>query len=148
MPGGNAFVYGTLMAEEVLTKLIRRVPANKPAVLAGYSRYAVKRAVYPAIIATKPEERVQGKVLLDLTDHELEILDVYESDQYYRTTVHPVTEDGQKVTADVYVWKDDFMEDLAIGTSWDYSLWREQNLYRWVDRLAPDAAHPEGDLQD
>jgi gamma-glutamylcyclotransferase (GGCT)/AIG2-like uncharacterized protein YtfP len=59
---GAAFVYGTLMAEEVLKLLIKRVPANKPATLAGYSRHRVKGQVFPAIIPATPQDRVQGKV--------------------------------------------------------------------------------------
>ncbi|KAJ9524609.1 hypothetical protein QJQ45_024205 [Haematococcus lacustris] len=60
---GNAFVYGTLMCEDVLKRLIRRVPLMKPAVLQGYSRFKVKGAVYPAIIATTPDALVQGQVM-------------------------------------------------------------------------------------
>lgn len=59
---GAAFVYGTLMAEEVLKLLIKRVPANKPATLAGYSRHRVKGQVFPAIIPATPQDSVKGKV--------------------------------------------------------------------------------------
>ena len=58
---GTAFVYGTLMADEVLKLLIRRVPPSKPAKLAGYSRHRVKGQVFPAIIPAAPKDTVQGK---------------------------------------------------------------------------------------
>lgn len=58
----NAFVYGTLMADEVLNLLIKRVPTHRPAVLHGYTRYRIKNRVYPAIIPTAPTDTVQGKV--------------------------------------------------------------------------------------
>ncbi len=32
----------------------------------------------------------------------------YESQEYYRKTVQPVLEDGTTVTADVYIWRDDY----------------------------------------
>jgi hypothetical protein len=33
---------------------------------------------------------------------------VYESEEYYRETVHPELEDGTKIPADVYIWKDTY----------------------------------------
>jgi hypothetical protein len=61
MPG-NAFVYGTLMADEVLRLLIHRVPKSKPAALMGYQRHRVKGQVFPAIIPAAPSSKVQGLV--------------------------------------------------------------------------------------
>lgn len=60
MPG-HAFVYGTLMAEEVLNCLIHRVPTMKPAVLKDFVRYKVKGQVYPAIVPAEGSS-VRGKV--------------------------------------------------------------------------------------
>jgi len=74
MPG-NAFVYGTLMADEVLKLLIKRVPRSAPASITGFSRHRVKNQVFPAIIPAAASSRVQGKVLLDLTEKELHVLD-------------------------------------------------------------------------
>lgn len=59
---GTAFVYGTLLADEVLKLLIRRVPPSKPATLSGFSRHRVKGQVFPAIIPATPQDKVQGKV--------------------------------------------------------------------------------------
>jgi hypothetical protein len=33
---------------------------------------------------------------------------VYESEEYYRTQVQPQLDDGSRVAADVYVWKDEY----------------------------------------
>lgn len=64
---GTAFVYGTLMAEEVVKVLIKRMPVNKPAVLRGYTRYCVRGQVFPAIVPTPelPDAKVQGKVSVE-----------------------------------------------------------------------------------
>lgn len=163
MPG-NAFVYGTLMADEVVRLLIKRVPHSRAATLPGFSRHKIKGVVYPAIVPSEGTgARVQGKVLMDLSDKELHILDgeccpllrgaqkarqrrhraarplpactalpvvhapcmalthkpppwhplpvrcaVYEAEEYYRSTVEPELEDGSRVSADVYIWKDEF----------------------------------------
>jgi gamma-glutamylcyclotransferase (GGCT)/AIG2-like uncharacterized protein YtfP len=60
--GGTAFVYGTLMAPEVLNLLIKRVPESRAATLKGYARYRVKGQVFPAIIPSMPESKVAGRV--------------------------------------------------------------------------------------
>jgi hypothetical protein len=60
--GGNAFVYGTLMAPEVLKALINRVPPMKPAVIKGFRRYRVKGQVFPAIVPDLADSQVDGQV--------------------------------------------------------------------------------------
>lgn len=59
---GTAFVYGTLMAPEVLKLLIKRVPESRAATLKGYARYRVKGQVFPAIIPSTSESKVKGMV--------------------------------------------------------------------------------------
>ena len=53
---------GTLMSEEVLKLLIKRVPKAKPAALSGYTRYKVKGQVFPAIVPATSTSKVNGKV--------------------------------------------------------------------------------------
>ncbi|KAL6752067.1 hypothetical protein V8C86DRAFT_2764491 [Haematococcus lacustris] len=138
---GNAFVYGTLMCEDVLKRLIRRVPLMKPAVLQGYSRFKVKGAVYPAIIATTPDALVQGQVLFELSADELKILDQYETSEYERLSVMPTLEDASQVAADVYVWKTELKEGL-LQEPWLYEEWCQHHMQQWVSKLAPNEAHP------
>eukprot|EP00882_Tetradesmus_deserticola_P009645 GHRQ01010183.1.p1 GENE.GHRQ01010183.1~~GHRQ01010183.1.p1 ORF type:complete len:164 (+),score=28.61 GHRQ01010183.1:245-736(+) len=143
---GTAFVYGTLMAPEVLQLLIKRVPKSRAATLNGYARYRVKEQVFPAIIPAKSSSKVTGMVLMELSRSELDILDVYESEEYYRAAVEPEVEDGTKVPADVYIWKDEHKHKL--DGEWSYDEWRQLHLHRWVERLTPDGAHPSGDLSE
>ncbi|EFJ46914.1 hypothetical protein VOLCADRAFT_105355 [Volvox carteri f. nagariensis] len=131
MPG-NAFVYGTLMADEVVKVLIKRVPTSKPAALKGYTRYKVKGQVFPAIVPSTAESKVEGKVLLDLSDKELEVLDVYESEEYYRATVMPVLEDGSEIKADVYVWKDQYRQ-LLLAEDWSFEQFMREHHERYLD---------------
>ena len=42
---------------------------------AGYTRYKVRNQVFPAIVPAPKDSKVEGKVLLELTDHELHVLD-------------------------------------------------------------------------
>lgn len=119
---GTVFVYGSLMAEEVVQVLLRRQPERRPATLHGYRRHRIQKRVYPAIIPATPADSVQGWVLLGLDQREMHILDEYEDVDYYRTTEHPVFEDGSSVAACVYVWVEQ-LRHLLYG-DWDYQEFR------------------------
>lgn len=58
----SVFVYGSLMAPEVLHIVLQRLPANTPAVLPGYARYAIQNRVYPAIVRSSKGHHVDGLV--------------------------------------------------------------------------------------
>ncbi|KAG2444475.1 hypothetical protein HXX76_001227 [Chlamydomonas incerta] len=82
---------------------------------------------------------------MDLSDKELEVLDVYESEEYYRATVSPVLDDGSSLKADVYVWKDTYRQMLQLEP-WSYEDWFANHHDAWVSKLTPDGAHPEGHM--
>lgn len=85
---GRAFVYGTLMADEVLRLLLRRVPPSRAAAVQGLRRCRVRGQVFPAVVTTAaPGASVRGRVLLGLSPREVEILDVYEAEEYRRERV-------------------------------------------------------------
>ncbi|KIY99608.1 AIG2-like protein [Monoraphidium neglectum] len=132
MQGGQIFVYGTLMADEVLKLLLKRVPPSKPATLAGHRRYAIRGQVFPAIVPAEPEASVRGKVLLQLTNKELEILDVYESEEYFRAKVAPAFDDGTTVDADVYIWRDTYRDQL-LPEGWDYEQFLGRDLESYLE---------------
>lgn len=71
----NVFVYGTLMAEEVVDVLIRRQPKKVPARVRGYRRHRIQGFVFPAIVPAGDADEVPGLVLFDLTPREMEIFD-------------------------------------------------------------------------
>lgn len=50
------------MAPEVLHIVLQRLPANTPAVLPGYARYAIQNRVYPAIVRSSKGHHVDGLV--------------------------------------------------------------------------------------
>jgi gamma-glutamylcyclotransferase (GGCT)/AIG2-like uncharacterized protein YtfP len=57
----SVFVYGTLMAEEVVSVLLGRAPPTSPALLPDHQRFSIKGRVYPAILPV-PGTKVNGKV--------------------------------------------------------------------------------------
>ncbi|KAG2493652.1 hypothetical protein HYH03_008167 [Edaphochlamys debaryana] len=74
---------------------------------------------------------------MELSDKELHILDVYESEEYYRASVKPVLEDGSEVEADVYVWKEEFSHALG-SEPWSYDEWRSKHLVQFAEQCLKD----------
>ncbi|CAI9099506.1 OLC1v1036344C2 [Oldenlandia corymbosa var. corymbosa] len=56
----NVFVYGSLLADDVVRVLLHRVPRSSPAVLRDFHRFSIKGRVYPAILPIEAKE-VVGK---------------------------------------------------------------------------------------
>jgi Gamma-glutamyl cyclotransferase, AIG2-like len=95
--GAKIFVYGTLMAEQVVTTLIGRMPSYTKARVLGFRRHPVRDVVYPAVIpvAITREDHddvgaaaaVEGLLLQDLAPGEMQRLDWYEGTDYKRVAV-------------------------------------------------------------
>ncbi|XP_019228358.1 PREDICTED: AIG2-like protein D isoform X2 [Nicotiana attenuata] len=56
----NVFVYGSLLADDVVHALLKRVPPSNPAILHNYHRFSIKGRVYPAILPVE-NKKVTGK---------------------------------------------------------------------------------------
>lgn len=90
----SIFIYGSLMAPQVVEVLLGRIPEQITAArLAHYSRYPVKGQVFPAIIPGKADggeksaAGVTGVILFGLSDGERKALDWFEDVEYQRTPV-------------------------------------------------------------
>ncbi|MFW6191360.1 MAG: gamma-glutamylcyclotransferase family protein [Thiohalospira sp.] len=127
--GGDVFVYGTLLFDPVLTRLLGRVPPSEPATLAGYARHPVVGAPYPAIVR-QPGARVAGRLLLGLGEPDLARLDDYEGPDYRRTAVSVVTAAGNRRPAWAWVFPGDRRHRLAAG-DWDPEAWAARHLPGW-----------------
>lgn len=134
----SLFVYGTLMAPEVMQCLVGRVPPCTPAVLHGYTRHPVVGFCFPGIItAAEGKSVVHGLLYTDLTRDELALMDWFEDEEYTRTnvvveTTATTTADDPKATTtsqstQVYVWTNP-LNELNVEVSWDYSRFRQQHF--------------------
>jgi hypothetical protein len=96
----TAFFYGTLMAPQVLHRVIwgsqtPPTPAHasllriRPAILHTHQRHKVKNADYPAILPTKATSNasVRGTLVEGLTDGDIWRLDIFEGSEYARRKV-------------------------------------------------------------
>jgi gamma-glutamylcyclotransferase (GGCT)/AIG2-like uncharacterized protein YtfP len=117
------FVYGSLMADEVLESLLGRVPATCSASLPGYKRHALRERSYPGALST-PGEELEGKLLLTLTPAERAMLDAFEGEEYESREV-AVRVKSSVERAAVYAL---CVPELALSEPWSYSAWREAHL--------------------
>ena len=85
----SRFVYGSLLAPEVLDALLGRVPDRTPATLPGFVRRRIKDAVFPAIYPAEDPSNasVSGEVLTGMSRRELAVLDWFEDEAYVLTRV-------------------------------------------------------------
>ncbi|KAG7024526.1 AIG2-like protein D [Cucurbita argyrosperma subsp. argyrosperma] len=129
----RVFVYGTLMADEVLRILLKRDPQSSAAVLNGYQRLSIKGRVYPAIIPVN-SKKVSGKILSGITDSEMDTLDAYENVEYKRSTVEVslmvkysthlgtqlILDSFEKLLVYAYVWCNE--KDPELYGEWDFEV--------------------------
>ncbi|KAL1097919.1 hypothetical protein V6Z11_D05G068300 [Gossypium hirsutum] len=119
----NVFVYGSLLADDVVRVLLNRVPTSSAALLNGFHRFSIKGRVYPAILPVR-NRHVSGRVLMGITDPELHILDEFEDVEYQRTRVEvSLLESSDKLQAHAYVWSN--ASDPNLYGDWDFEEWKQ-----------------------
>ncbi len=94
----NLFVYGTLMIPELLYALTQKRFKMIDAVLEDHKRLRIRKKSYPALIPSDGDS-VAGKLILDLEEDDMKILDFYEDDEYIRKEINISSH-----TAEVYVY--------------------------------------------
>lgn len=101
----NVFAYGTLQEPDVIKELIGRVPDIKDAYVDGYVKFFDDDIGYYS--AKKDEHsHIHGKVLMDIDETEIGLLDDYEGVSqrvYMRTAVKATFMSGDTVDSQLYV---------------------------------------------
>lgn len=135
---GSLFVYGSLMAPEVIRAVIGRVPASCPAVLSGYVRHPVRNQAYPGLIPCQRQQSMDdddvqgdmesssttGLLYKDLSDLEICRLDRFEGDEYSRTTVQV-----EPMIVTTRATTDSHASDIATGETASHSRSIETEAY-------------------
>ncbi|KAL0372019.1 UNVERIFIED_CONTAM: AIG2-like protein D [Sesamum calycinum] len=108
-PISNVFVYGSLLADDVVRVLL--------------AKGLVSKNVFTLQLYLLKKRRLTGRYCLVLLSPELNILDVFEDVEYERTTADVLLEGGsEKLQADIYVWAN--KTDPNLCGEWDFEEWK------------------------
>ena len=110
------FCYGTLQVPEVIKAVTGCTYPDRPAILHGYAIYRVKDAEYPGIIGSA-ESEIKGVLYDDVSDQDLKVLDLFESDLYRRQLLEVKLKDGNFCNAWCYVIRDS-NKNLLTDETW------------------------------
>ena len=129
----NVFVYGTLMYDEVWSRIVIGEHKRIDAQLSGYRRLKFKDENYPGIV--KGEGTVRGLVRVDVNQDNLARLDTFEGTYYER--VQEVVQDarGKDIQVDVYRIKERYtwmLEDVE----WDMGQFEASGLRQFLSQYA------------
>ncbi len=126
----NLFVYGTLMIPEMLYALTKKRFKMVDAVLDDYKRLRIRKKSYPALIPS-PGDSVAGKLILDLEEEDLKILDFYEDDEYIRKEITILDH-----AADVYIYN--ASREILKDRDWSEVYFRLKHLDFHLKTIIPD----------
>lgn len=130
------FVYGTLCFDDVLRRLLGRVPARRPARLPGWRAAALAGRPYPGLVPA-PGGAARGVLMSGLTPRENAVLDAFEGSEYAQRTVTPTGE----TAARVYVWLEPDGPDV-LAADWDARVYARRVLAAYGSAAPPFPAHP------
>ena len=128
----NIFVYGSLMYEDVWTRIVHRHYQKQAAILPGFRRLVVKGESYPGLVRSYASA-VEGIVYFDVSAQDVRRLDKFEGQYYKKISVKVRTMDGRVHTASVYVFGRRYRRLLG-ATSWDPIRFRTKYLSRFISR--------------
>jgi gamma-glutamylcyclotransferase (GGCT)/AIG2-like uncharacterized protein YtfP len=127
----NLFAYGSLMFDEVWSRLVRGHYVKRAARLHGFRRRQVHGDVYPVIVRSSNGDWVDGFVYFDVGTEDIRRVDVFEADAYDRQTHAVVVEGGEEHRADAYVLKESYAY-LVNDCAWDPQWFARQALSGFV----------------
>ena len=126
------FVYGTLIFDEILSKILGKRHISVPGLLEHYKIRKFYNAEYPGIIPDITSS-VLGKIILDITEQDVSILDAYEGIMYKRTTLKIKTS-SKEYYCQVYVVDDSYKKRLT-EEPWCPLDFRNNSLNNYIKNL-------------
>ena len=140
----NIFVYGTLIFPEVVLKLTGKSFQTKDAILKGYKRCKIfdqhTPRRYPAIIESN-NDFVKGKILFDVDEESLKVLDFFEDNDYIRK--EEIVFIGKKeFLTYVYVWNPKLKEKLM--KKWSPEEFQQKHLRDYLEKVIPEYLYKYG----
>lgn len=114
----HVFTYGSLMFDQVWSRVVQGRYQSRQASLSGYRRCGVKHEHYPVIYRDSEASEIVGVVYLDVNSEDLLRLDRFEGGYYVRIPLKIRAAGDLKLLAETYVLKDQYRH-IASAEQWD-----------------------------
>lgn len=126
----NVFVYGTLLAPEVMQAVAGREHGSVPAKANGYVRRYLAGRIYPGI-AVDLASSVEGKVYLDVDAAAIARLDYFEGPEYVRRKIDATLADGSTLAVEAYIVPAE-KRHLLTDVAWSFDDFAEHRRERFL----------------
>jgi gamma-glutamylcyclotransferase (GGCT)/AIG2-like uncharacterized protein YtfP len=140
----NIFVYGTLIFPEVVFALTKKSFRTEDAILNDFSRFKIYDGEisrrYPAIFEDQ-NGKVEGKILFDVDEESLRILDFFEDNDYQRRELKALV-NSEEFTVFVYVWNPKFKDKLK--SKWNPEEFKVKHLQNYISEAIPKVLQKYG----
>jgi len=134
----DIFVYGTLMFPEIVLNLTGKSFRTKDALLKGFKRFKVFDENIPRrypTLSDSQDSSVEGKILFNVDEGSLKILDFFEGEYYKRQKLRVIL-DGKELSVYSYLWNLKFKEKLK--GEWNPEEFKESDLKYYLDTEIPE----------
>lgn len=136
----NIFTYGSLMFDQVWSRVVKGDYDRCESFLQGYDRKGIRGEVFPALFPAAPESRVQGIVYFDVAASDLVSIDRFEGEYYFRTTELVDTEEAGLISAEIYVLKEEYYTILS-RHNWDAEHFSTRDIYFFIHSYLDSEEH-------
>ncbi|MCE4557287.1 gamma-glutamylcyclotransferase family protein [Roseateles cellulosilyticus] len=134
MSTAPCFTYGSLMWADIMARVCGREFTGEPASLAGHRRHPVRGQDYPGL-RPAADGVVAGRLYRGVDAAAWERLDAFEGDEYERVDVVVSLADGRTLPAQVYRFREAFVQRLLPG-DWDADAFEREGRARFIARYA------------
>jgi len=129
------------MWADIMARVCGREFAGEPASLAGHRRHPVRGEDYPGLLVDAGAT-VAGVLYRDVDEAAWARLDAFEGAEYERVDIVVALADGATLAAQVYRFRDAFVQRLLPG-DWDAEAFAREGRARFIARYAGfDAVAP------
>ena len=131
----NIFTYGSLMFDEVWSRVIVGGYDKSTSTLKGFTRKAVIKEEYPVIFKTGQTDTVEGVIYYNVSIEDVRRLDAFEGEYYDRQHVKAQTLKADTIDVHVYVLKDAYRH-IASQEDWDPEYFKEKGMNYFISEYS------------
>lgn len=132
MTPANIFAYGSLMYEEIWSRVVCGSYEGLVAELDGHVTKKIKGEVYPAII--RGEGSVRGVLYFSVSSEDIARLDSFEGKMYERTLCDVMSQDGLIRPCFFYAFREEFFGLLG-DDDWDSQEFKDNGILAVLGEL-------------